>query len=212
MNNYELVKDVMSKVGSPCWYGTYGDVATRELWKRGVDRYTGFYTDRDKLERDLGKRVYGGLGVINEPIVKFVTNNYIFKSAEIKGTIDNIPEIVGLGVWHNNGFGVYLGNDEIIDCTNNDVISRRKLSESDFTHWYYIRFIDYVETSENANESVTEHTEVEQDNVTMHIVEKGDTLKSISVKYFGDETHINQIKEINNLSSTRLKVGKVLYI
>ncbi len=44
---------------------------------------------------------------------------------------------------------------------------------------------------------------------SIHVVKKGDTLKSISRKY---SISVNELKDINNLNSTKLKIGQKLLI
>ena len=36
----------------------------------------------------------------------------MFANATVKGTIDTIPEIPGLAVWHEGHIGIYIGNGE----------------------------------------------------------------------------------------------------
>ena len=42
-----------------------------------------------------------------------VTANGMFDAATVKGTIDTIPEVPGLAVWHQGHIGIYIGNGEV---------------------------------------------------------------------------------------------------
>lgn len=61
--------------------------------------------------------------------------------------------------------------------------------------------IEVVNSSESINSAFTEHK-----------VLVGDTLYSISKKYYGTGNKVDVIKKYNNLSSNTLKVGKILII
>ncbi len=45
-----------------------------------------------------------------------------------------------------------------------------------------------------------------------HLVREGDTLQSLSIKYYGDQTQWNKIKEHNQLIETTLPVGAIIEI
>lgn len=55
----------------------------------------------------------------------------------------------------------------------------------------------------------TSKKEKHHEDSSFHIVKKGDTLSSISKKY---SIPVNEIKEINNLSSTKLKIGQQIFL
>ena len=75
-----------------------------------------------------------------------VTANGMFEAAEIKGTIDTIPDVPGLAVWHEGHIGIYIGNGEVIEAMNTRRgVTRTRLAGREWTHWLQIPYISYVE-------------------------------------------------------------------
>lgn len=46
----------------------------------------------------------------------------------------------------------------------------------------------------------------------VHIVKKGDTLRTIAREYLGDSRKVEKIRQINDLGTDNLKVGRELII
>lgn len=59
-----------------------------------------------------GEIVVGSNGMMD------VTANGMFDAATVKGTIDTIPEVPGLAVWHQGHIGIYIGNGEVVEAMN----------------------------------------------------------------------------------------------
>ena len=57
-----------------------------------------------------------------------------------------------------------------------------------------------------------EHDVVEAPALRVHIVKKGDTLRTIAREYLGDSSKVQEIREMNNLSTDMLLVGRELII
>ncbi len=72
----------------------------------------------------------------------------MFNMAKEKGTINSIPEIIGLCVWHKGHIGVYIGNGQVIEShgTKSGVIQTplKGKGSSPWTHWLKCPFIDYT--------------------------------------------------------------------
>lgn len=68
---------------------------------------------------------------------------------------------------------------------------------------------------QDANDAV--ETVVEQEAVTapalrVHIVKKGDTLRTIAREYLGDSRKVEKIRQLNGLATDILRVGRELVI
>lgn len=93
---------------------------------------------------ESGEIVVGSNGMMD------VTANGMFEAATVKGTIDTIPEVPGLAVWHQGHIGIYIGNGEVIEAMNTmRGVTRTKLVGRSWTHWLQIPYISYVEEKEN---------------------------------------------------------------
>jgi len=80
-----------------------------------------------------------------------VSANGMFENAAVKGTIDTIPEVPGLAVWHDGHIGIYIGNGEVIEAMNTlRGVTRTKLAGREWTHWLQIPYISYVEEKEKS--------------------------------------------------------------
>lgn len=73
-------------------------------------------------------------------------NAQAFKEQFAKsGAISSIPEIPGLAVWRSGHIGIYIGNGDVIEARGTDFgVVKTKLKERNFTHWGYIRDVDYA--------------------------------------------------------------------
>ena len=93
---------------------------------------------------ESGEIVVGSNGMMD------VTANGMFDAATVKGTIDTIPEVPGLAVWHQGHIGIYIGNGEVVEAMNTTRgVTRTKLAGRSWTHWLQIPYISYVEEKEN---------------------------------------------------------------
>ena len=85
--------------------------------------------------------------------------NELYEEATEKGTLDTIPETLGLGVWHDGHVGVYVGNGYVIHANGTHRgVEKQLLSETKFTHWFEIPGIQYIETAES--EELEENSEM----------------------------------------------------
>lgn len=103
----------------------------------------------------------GGVGVLeaigtdNKLTKKYGSNscpdksaNGMFTYAKSKGmawgTIDTLPEVVGLAVRFDGHVGYYIGNGEVSEWRGFSYGNQiTKLSERKWTHWYQLPFINY---------------------------------------------------------------------
>lgn len=81
-----------------------------------------------------------------------VTADGMFSAATEKGTIDTIPEIPGLAVWHEGHIGIYICNGEVIEAMGTQYgIVKTQLKNGRWTHWLKVPYIKYIEESEKSN-------------------------------------------------------------
>jgi len=144
-------------------YGTYGNVLTEELLQDRAAVFGGQVTDYMDFIRTnwMGKRTSDCVGLIKgygwydsasgEIVVGSngmtdVSANGMFEAAAVKGTIDTLPEVPGLAVWHEGHIGIYIGNGEVIEAMNTERgMTRTELAGRSWTHWLQIPYISYIE-------------------------------------------------------------------
>ena len=149
-------------------YGTYGNVLTENLLQDRAAVFGCEVTDYLDFIRQnwMGKRCADCVGLIKgygwydsaSGEIKVGTNdmmdvgaNGMFANATIKGTIDTIPEVPGLAVWHDGHIGIYIGNGEVIEAMNTlRGVTRTQLAGREWTHWLQIPYISYVEEKEKS--------------------------------------------------------------
>lgn len=142
-------------------WGTYGQVLTPALldyklrqYPEGVGQYASVIR-----ERWLGGRTADCIGLIKgygwlDPdtlTIGYGTNGMpdigadaMYRSAEVKGSLDTMPDTPGLAVWKSGHIGVYIGNGEVIEAmgTNYGVV-KTNLDERNWTAWLEIPYIQY---------------------------------------------------------------------
>lgn len=148
-------------------YGTYGTVLDKTMLELKAQQYPDMVGNNvDFITANwLGKRTADCVGLIkgyswydtdNNKTVIGLNNmpdigaDKMFENATEKGTIDTLPEIPGLAVWHEGHIGVYIGNGEVVQAANTQAgVVRTKLSSTAWTHWLKIPYIEYLEQEEN---------------------------------------------------------------
>lgn len=170
-NNLDLV-EWAKQAESHGWgyvWGTYGDVLSRSLYKSKAEQYpeeVGGYAEFIESHWIGGRTadcvgLIKGYGWLNPDThqVEYGTNGMpdigadtMYANATEKGTIDTIPEIPGLAVWHEGHIGVYIGNGEVVQAANTEAgVIRNSLADTAWTHWLKVPYISYVEEQEETN-------------------------------------------------------------
>lgn len=73
--------------------------------------------------------------------------NSMYNAASESGPVSEIPEIPGLGVWHDGHVGIYIGNGYVIQAMGTKYgVVKTKLEGSTFTNWFKIPGIEYPES------------------------------------------------------------------
>ncbi len=142
-------------------WGTTGGVLTPAAFQSKLEQYPDNVGPYEDFIRDnwLGRRtadccgLIKGYGWLDAETMTFgyQTNgmpdtgaNGLYNSAAVSGTIDTIPEIPGLAVWHSGHIGVYIGNGEVVEAMGTMYgVVKTKLAERGFTHWLQVPGINY---------------------------------------------------------------------
>lgn len=162
-NNIGLIEhcEKALKEGWGYVYGTYGKVLTSSLLQNKLQQYpkeVGKYLDYIQ-KNYIGKRTADCVGLIKAflwwdvdgPVYTAKTDlsaDGIFKAAELKGPISELPEMPGVCLWKSGHVGVYIGAGRVIEAkgTKYGVVETplKGLSSTKWTHWFFCPGIDYV--------------------------------------------------------------------
>ncbi len=168
-NNIDLVKWAIhaQESGWGYVYGTYGAVLDKSVFEFKKNQYPDEVSGyADFIEKNwLGRRTADCVGFIKgygwydaesgkinigSNGMQDVSANGMFQAAREKGTIDTIPEIPGLAVWHEGHIGIYIGNGEVVQAANTKAgVIRTPLNQSGWTHWLKIPYISYFDEKES---------------------------------------------------------------
>ena len=166
-NNYDLVqwaKHAYSKHWGYVW-GTYGKVLTKGLYNAKLDQYpdeVGQYSEWIESHW-IGGRTADCVGFIkgyswfnpDTHEIGYAINGMpdigadsMYYNATEKGTIDTIPEIPGLAVWHEGHIGIYIGGGQVIHASGTIAgVVQTPIGNSGWTHWLKIPYITYIEAN-----------------------------------------------------------------
>ena len=159
--NLGMVEYAQAQLGKPYWFGTFGQISTMKLYEEKKKQYPKYYTATD-FKSQLGVKVHDCSGLIKgylmsaSPEAPAVYNskydfsaNELIKKCTESGTIDTIPEIVGLVVWKNNHVGVYVGNGNVIEAKGHNYgVVKTKLSATKWLKWGKVPYFNYISTPE----------------------------------------------------------------
>ena len=167
-NNLDLVKWAEYAYENKWGYvwGSHGDVLTESELNRLKSVFGSHVSEKEDYIRShwLGRRTADCVGLIKgfgwyDPTsgtiqygtngMKDVTADGMYAAATEKGTINTMPDIPGLAVWHEGHIGVYIGNGYVIHAANTyDGVIKTPITSSGWTHWLKIPYINYVENEE----------------------------------------------------------------
>ena len=167
-NNLDLVKwaENAADKGWGYVYGTYGTVLDNSLLDSKTTQYPDEVGANEQFIRDnwLWKRTADCVGLIKgyswydaETQKTLLVSNgmpdigadTMYENATEKGSIDTIPEVLGLAVWKEGHIGVYIGGGKVVEAygTTTGVIYS-ELADGGWTHWLKIPYISYLEQEE----------------------------------------------------------------
>ena len=105
--------------------------------------------DRIRCADNVGL-IMGYIRYNNE--IKTFTDDKVNLVYTIRGDIDSIPDIEGIGVYNGKEFGVYIGGGEVIFSSAMGGVQRQALSDGNWTKWCTFKDITYpqIETTTGA--------------------------------------------------------------
>ena len=136
----------------------------RENWlgRRTVD-CAGLIKSYLWYDYEMGEILYERFGIDD------MRADELFEMTEDKGTLDTMPEVVGLGVWHEGHVGIYVGDGYVIHANGTHRgVEKQLLTSTKFTHWFTVPWIAYLEpvypkdSSESPETAETTITETDQ--------------------------------------------------
>lgn len=142
-------------------WGTYGQVLTESLFYSKLQQYpegVGNYADFIQANW-IGRRTTDCVGLIKgygwlnteTMTIDYASNgmpdlgaNQMYYNASVSGTIDTMPDIPGLAVWHDGHIGVYIGDGEVIEAMGTRYgVVKTQLEGRGWTHWLQVETINY---------------------------------------------------------------------
>ena len=155
----DFVNYLKGMLGSPYWYGTFGQKATESLYRTKKKQYPSYYTAND-FPTQYGKKVVDCIGLLKSymwsesvqdthPVYQSnnmpdVSANMFLKQCTRKGAIETMPDVPGIAVFKPGHVGYYIGDGKIIEAKGHKwgvVIS--DLKSRCFTNWAFIPQLDY---------------------------------------------------------------------
>ena len=144
-------------------WGTYGNVLSQSLFDYKLQQYpdgVGQYADFIRANW-LNRRTADCVGLIKgygwlnaETLsIEYGTNgmpdygaNQMYQSANESGSMDAMPEIVGLAVWKPGHIGVYIGGGYVIEAMGTRYgVVKTEVAGRGWSGWCKIPYIDYME-------------------------------------------------------------------
>ena len=148
-----------------CW-GTYGNVLTEALFNYKLQQYpegVGKYEDFIRANW-LGRRTADCIGLIKgygwldaaSGSINYGTNgmpdvgaDQMYANAQragMAGTMDTIPEVVGIALWKQGHIGVYVGNGYAVEAMGTKYgVVRTEVAGRGWQGWCRIPYIEYRE-------------------------------------------------------------------
>ncbi len=163
LNNLDLV-DLAQQALKQGWgyvWGTYGDILTETSLSQKLTQYPEDVGEYEQFIRDnwLGRRTVDCIGLLKaycwlDPetgvigyrtdLMPDVSTETLFEDAVEKGTIDTIPEILGLIVYQKANVGIYIGDGYVIEAQGTETgVVKDRLEDRDFTYWLKCPYIVY---------------------------------------------------------------------
>ena len=146
-------------------WGTFGSVLTQSLFEYKLEQYPDGVGNYEEFIRThwLGRRTTDCVGLIKgygwlDPYtctIKYGTNGMPDYSADYMhnaaveggfdhGPISTMPEIPGLGLWHDGHAGVYIGGGYAVEAIGTQFgVVRTEIAGRGWKEWYMIPFINY---------------------------------------------------------------------
>lgn len=151
--NSGLVEYAKAQVGTPYWYGTYGQISTKSVYDYKKKQYPKYYTATDFLEQ-LGKKVHDCCGLIKGYLWSADPNspakynkkqdksaNGFYSASHLKGPISSFPKHKGQLVYKGKTqnsithVGVYDGEGYVYEAKGHAYGTVKSKFDSSWTFW-----------------------------------------------------------------------------
>lgn len=149
---------------SAYWYGTIAGVnkATAATLNAKSKQYPEHYTPnrQSRYINDIqtGKKITDCSGLIKGYLMQGKYNaaydlndKGLIDKSDIKGTIDTLPEIPGIGLWKSGHVAVYIGYGKYKEAAGFSAGIRIGDNIKQFKKWFYIPYIEYEEQPSTYN-------------------------------------------------------------
>ena len=142
-------------------WGTYGQVLTESLFSSKLKQYPDGVGKYESFIRGnwLGGRTTDCVGLIkgygwldpNTMKYEYGSNGMpdigadsMYKSADVSGAMDTMPDVPGIAVWKSGHIGIYVGNGKVIEAMGTKYgVVKTNLADRSWTAWLEIPYINY---------------------------------------------------------------------
>lgn len=150
-----LAQYAAAQLGRPYWYGSFGQVGSREFYeqkkKQYPDQYTWDYDGSIAKVHDCVGLIKGYLWCDSAEDTTPVYNaaqdlsaNGMRSACKIKGEMATMPDVPGVLVFKEHHVGVYIGGGEVIEARSHKYgVIKTKLKDRPWTSWGYCPYITY---------------------------------------------------------------------
>ena len=219
--NTGLVKYAKAMLGHPYWYGCYGQISTKALYKSKKKQYPVQY-EWSCPSSQLGTRVFDCVGLIKGYLWSASVNsnpkynasqdvsaNGMLSVCKKKGKISTLPEVPGVLVFRTGHVAVYIGNGKVIEAKGHKWgVVESRLKDRGFTHWGYCPWLTY---SSAEKEKVNNDKKKYFKKYTGNSVSIVDALDSVGAEFsFAYREKIAKANGIKNYEGTPEQNTKML--
>lgn len=229
-----LVAYCKKALGRQYLYGTFGNIATKNLYYTKKRQYPEYY-NWPVSEVQLGKPVFDCVGLIKGYLwsseygatpkykkAQDVSANGMLSVCDTHGPIKSIPDKAGVLVFKSGHVGVYIGDGYVIEARGHAYgVVKTKLSERGWVNWGLCPFIEYDTKTVTKTDKKTESAKKTVSKVKYYPKYKGGSIsivdalsaigvKDVSLKARKSIANKNGIKGYTGRASQNLKLLKLL--